>query len=242
MSGPRIAYAANRSIGLRGLELLLEAGLLPDILMLPDVDRAEFADEMKGLVPGSEVVEGKKFREAERDILAAAELDYILSVHYPYIIPREVFEIPRIGTLNLHPSYLPFNRGWHTPTWAIVDGNPYGATLHWVDESLDTGEIALQKRLDVRPDDTAHTLYERVLQLELELLREALPLLVHRRLPRAPQPACGSLHLKEELRELQRLELTEFRQIGEVVKLLRALTTNNWDEAAYFEINGAAYR
>lgn len=241
VSRPKLAYAANRLIGLRGLELLLEAGWQPEILMLPGADRAEFANEMKELVPGAEVMEGRAFRETGVDVLASSELDYILSVHFPYIIPPAVLKIPRTGTLNLHPAYLPFNRGSNTPTWAIVDGNPYGATLHWVDEGLDTGEVALQKGLDVRPDDTAHSLYQRVLQLELELLHEALPLLFSRTLPRVPQAGRGSCHLKEELRTMQRLELTEFRQVGDVLKFLRALTTKDWDEAAYFEIDGNTY-
>jgi methionyl-tRNA formyltransferase len=209
--------------------------------MLPDTDRAEFANEMKELVPGVEVMEGATFRKNGLDLLASSELDYILSVHFPYIISPAVLKIPRIGALNLHPSYLPYNRGWHTPTWAIHDGTPYGATLHWIDEGLDTGSIALQRKLDVRPDDTAHRLYQRVLQLELDLLREALPLLFSYKLPRVAQVGDGSHHLKGELRVMQRLELTELREIGDLLNLLRALTTNDWDEAAYFKVDGVAY-
>ena len=238
VSKPKLAYAANRSIGFKGLELLLAAGWLPEILILPGADRAEFANEMKGLVPGVEVIEGRAFRETGVDVIASFGLDYILSVHFPYIIPPAILKIPAIGTLNLHPAYLPFNRGSNTPTWAIVEGNPYGATLHWVDEGLDTGAIALQKELDVRLDDTAHSLYQRVLKLELELLNEALPLLFSRTLPRVSQAGRGSRHMKEELRAMQRLELTEFCQVGDVLKLLRALTTKDWDEAAYFEMDG----
>jgi methionyl-tRNA formyltransferase len=239
MSKPKLAYAANRAVGLRGLELFLGAGWRPSVLILPGDGTAEFAQEMKDLVYGAQVLEGRSLREADAlEVLASHELDYILSVHFPYLIPREVLEIPRIGTLNLHPAYLPFNRGWHTPTWAILDGTPYGATLHWVDEGLDTGEIALQDKLHVRPDDTAHSLYQRVLELEVQLLREALPLLSEGKLPRVPQQRDGTHHLRQELRALQRIDLSETRTIGDVLNLLRALTTNRLDEAAYFEVDG----
>ena len=243
MTNPRLAYAGNRRIGVRGLEILLEQDWRPAVLILPAGDNAEFTEEMKALAPGVPVLEGEDFRTREVvDTLASLELDYILSVHFPYVIPPAVLELPRVGSLNLHPAYLPFNRGWHTPTWAILDETPYGATLHWIDEGIDTGDIALRRKIDVRPDDTAHRLYQRVLRLEEELLREALPLLLERKLPRVPQEPGGTGHRKEEIRAVQRLDPSERKTVGEVIRLLRALTTNDWGEAAYFEVDGVRHR
>jgi methionyl-tRNA formyltransferase len=241
----RIAYAANRSIGARGLELLLEHDIRPIALLLPERGLDEQADGLPALVPGVPEFRGTRFREAGSVCaLRGLEPDYILSVHFPYLIPPEVLSIPRHGTLNLHPALLPFNRGWHTPSWAILDGTPFGATLHWVDEGLDTGDVAIQKELDISPGDTAHGLYRRVLGLELDVLREALPLLVRHELPRWPQADGGTSHTKKDLLEpsVARLDLAETAPVGDLLRRLRALTTDRWSEAAWFEAHGRRYR
>lgn len=245
MSKPRLAYAANRQIGLRVLKILLEAGWTPAVLIVTKGKRAEFADEMHKLIPDVPLIEGKIFREAAGvEKLRSLGLDYLLSVHFPYIIPQEVLDIPHIGTLNLHPAYLPYNRGWHTPTWAIWEETPYGATLHWIDdaEGVDTGDIALHKRLEIMSEDTAHSLYQRVLALEEELFREAVPLLISRSLPRIRQDeASATTHFKRDIEAVQKLDLSEHVSVEDILRRLRALTTNRWNEAAYFETDKNRY-
>lgn len=66
----------------------------------------------------------------------------------------------------------------HTLSWAILERTPVGATLHYMDPEVDAGDIVSQKQIDVSPGDTGHSLYERVKLLELEVFREAWPLLV----------------------------------------------------------------
>jgi methionyl-tRNA formyltransferase len=191
---------------------------------------------------GVPMICGKDFRKPEVvKLIDDMSIDYIVSVHFPYIIPPEILSIPRVGTLNLHPAYLPYNRGWNTPTWAILDQTPYGATLHWVDEGIDSGDIALQKKLEILPEDTAHSLYQRVLALELEVFSEAIPLLLRDELPRIPQNEHGTSYRKADLSRIQKLELDESYTVREVINKLRALTTNNINEAAYFEADGIRY-
>ena len=79
-------------------------------------------------------------------MLEQLSLDYIICVHFPYIVPREILSIPKYGVTNLHPAYLPYNLGWHTPSWAILENTPIGATLHYMDECVDTGDIIHQKK------------------------------------------------------------------------------------------------
>jgi len=211
--------------------------------MIPAGQKAECVQEMKALLPDVPVLEGTTFRKPKGlSVLRGLGPDYIVSVHFPYIIPPEVLEIPRIGVLNLHPAYLPYNRGWHTPSWAIIEGTPYGATLHWVDEGLDTGDIALRREVPILPSDTAHTLYQRVLAAEAELFREAIPLMMSRALPRIPQTGKATTHRKEDLASIQHLDLEATAKVGDIVNLLRGLTTNRWDEAAWFEVDGVRYR
>jgi len=199
---------------------------------------------MSGL-PSNRVLVGREFREpAGIELLRSLDLDYVVGVHFPYIVPDEVLDIPRIGVLNLHPALLPYNRGWHTPSWAIIDGTPIGATLHFMDSGLDTGDIVAQAELEIRPEDTAHTLYGRLNQLEVDLFRQAWPLLASANPPRQAQSAAdGSSHSRADLASdsVRRLDLEASVPVKDLIRTLRALTTNDRGEAAYFEVDGRRY-
>ena len=238
----RVVYAGNRRIGMQGLRMLLQADLEVCALLLPapgDDGVVEAMRQMASHVP----ILGKEFTSPEGiSLLRSLAPDYILSVHFPYIFTEETLSIPSIGTLNLHPAYLPCNRGWHTPSWAIIEQTPFGGTLHWIDLGIDSGDIALQRRIEVLETDTAHSLYQRVLDLELAILREAMPLIREKRVPRRSQGHTGTLHKKSGLRAVQEFRLSDKIAAGDFLRLLRGLTTNRWDEAAYYETGGKRYR
>jgi methionyl-tRNA formyltransferase len=243
----KFAFAGDRQSAVSCLSILLEAGAHPDALLVSGPDRAthdQILREMAGLPP-DRVLVGREFRGPEAvELLRSLDLDYIIGVHFPYIVPDEVLAIPRIGVLNLHPALLPYNRGWHTPSWAILDGTPIGATLHFMDSGLDTGDIVAQAALEVRPEDTAHSLYGRLNQLEVELFRETWPLLESASPPRQKQdPSEGSSHARADLMSdsVRRLDLDANLPVRDVLRTLRALTTNDAGEAAFFEIDGRRY-
>lgn len=232
MSAISVIYAANRSIGLECLRELLAADITPSALLVAEGAGASFCEEMKTLLPNAQIFSGKAFRSPEGIArLSALQSDYLISVHFPYIIPKEVLTLPRIGALNLHPAYLPFNRGWNTPTWAIVDQTPFGATLHWIDEGIDTGPISLQERVDVLPTDTAHTLYQRALAAELRVFQKAIPLLLKHALPQIPQTGEGTFHAKGDINRIQNLNNCTDPVLAE--RIVRGLTTNDPTESAY---------
>jgi methionyl-tRNA formyltransferase len=238
----KIIYAANRAIGVQGIALLYEAGFDIVGLLVPAAPAGSHNAEMERAAPGVPVLEVKDLRDRSAiERLKSIPCDYLLSVHFPYLFPPAVLAVPTSGTLNIHPAFLPFNRGWHTATWAILENTPIGATLHWVDEGVDSGDVALQRRVDVRPDDTGDKLYKRVLEAEIELLREALPLLKSGKLPRTPQDGQGTFHRKSDVQSVRRLELTRNGPVFATIDLLRALTTSDSSEAAYFEMAGKKY-
>ncbi|MGH8915718.1 MAG: methionyl-tRNA formyltransferase [Acidimicrobiia bacterium] len=243
----RIAFAGARIVAVRCLELLLEKGVRPELLMVPaEVSEPEARlQELSGL-GRDRILAGREFREPEGiELLRSLELDYVIGVHFPYIIPESVLEIPKIGVLNLHPALLPYNRGWHTPSWAILDQTPIGATLHFMDRGVDTGDIVAQAEIEVRPEDTAHSLYRRLLALEIDLFEESWPLLASGSPPRRKQsPDEGTGHNRADLTSdsVQRLDLESSEPVGATLRTLRALTTSDLGEAAYFEAGGQRYR
>jgi len=234
-----LAYAANRRIGVRCLELLLARGLSPKILLVPPLEESETAREIVTMVPGTPVLQGREFRgQSGISVLSSLSLDFMISIHFPYVFPREVLAIPRQGTLNLHPAYLPFNRGWHTATWAILDKTQFGVTLHWVDEGLDTGDIALQESLAIEPDDTADSLYRKALDLEVVVFEKAIPMLMSGTLPRIPQGKHSTFHRRRDIEGVRDLTKQGAVAPAELVRVLRALTTNVATEAAYLREDG----
>jgi methionyl-tRNA formyltransferase len=245
----RFAFAGDRDIAVWVLEYLLGEGFRPQALLLRATKRASHAEQLAAMctyLPDEHVLPGKTFRkEAGLDTLRALELDYIVGVHFPYIVPQEVLDIPRLGVLNLHPAFLPYNRGWHTPSWAILEGTPIGATLHYMDAGIDTGDIVVQQAIEVCPDDTADKLYGRVKRLELDVFRQAWPSLASRTAPRTPQRTDdGSSHVKEDLLDpkARRIDLDDELRAGDLIRKLRAHTTSDPAEAAFFEEDGKRYR
>src|SRR3954469_2092541 len=166
----KYAFAGNREISVKVLDFLVKHNHQPLALLLCDEPIASHNNELikvSGL--NENIIIGSAFKEEDTiQKLKALDLDYIIGIHFPYLIPSHILSIPKIGFLNLHPAYLPYNKGWHTPSWAILEGTPYGATLHFMAEQLDAGDIIHQKKCEVYPYDTANSLYPRVLDLEYE--------------------------------------------------------------------------
>lgn len=130
--------------------------------------------------------------------------DLLLSVHWPTIFTSKTLKQFTLGALNLHNSYLPWNRGAHTCTWAIVDGTPHGATLHWLDDGIDTGDIFYQEQIPILPEDTADSLYKRTADLEVEVFRVGISHFLEGDRTRIPQQGRGSFHRKRDLEFLKR--------------------------------------
>lgn len=241
-------FAGDRDISVWVLKALINFGLRPSALLITEAGRATHASELvelSGLRPEF-ILEGNEFELPESiQLIKDIEPDFIFGVHFPYIIKKEVLNIPKKGFLNLHPSFLPFNRGWHTPSWAILDKTPIGATLHFMSEGLDTGDVINQRQLDIAPNDTANSLYQKLKKLEFNVFMEALPTLLSGNIQRTPLNfANGTVHKRRELfdSEIQRIDIERLYKAGDLIDKLRALTTSNWNEAAYFEQNGKKYR
>ncbi len=237
----RYAFAGDRNISCKILIFLINKGHQPLALFVSDGVNASHDQELIDIagLEGDQIFFGNAFREqVQIEKLKKLKLDYIIGIHFPYIIPKEVLEIPIIGFLNLHPAYLPFNKGWHTPSWAILEKSLFGATLHFMSESLDEGEIIHQKKLKSLATDTANTLYQRTLKLEEEVFYEAYESLVSLNPNRVPQLSKGTTHLKRDLHLIQEINLNEEIEPEAFIDKLRAMTTNKSSEAAYFIKDG----
>lgn len=89
------------------------------------------------------------------------------------MLPKAVWQMPALGTFNLHASLLPQYRGAAPINWAIINGeNETGVTTFFIDEQIDTGNIILQQKVPITPEDNAGTLHDRLMETGAELVVE----------------------------------------------------------------------
>lgn len=116
---------------------------------------------------GNEVVLWKE--PLELSALQKIAPDKIISYSYRYIIKKEIIDFMSTSIVNLHISYLPWNRGANPNFWSFVENTPKGVTIHEIDEKLDQGKILLQKEMEF--DESTETFATTYDKLNKEIIR-----------------------------------------------------------------------
>lgn len=155
--------------------------------------------------------------------LGDADLDWLFVVGWSQIAGPEVLASVRRGVLGMHPTLLPQGRGRAAIPWTILKGlDRTGVTLFQLDEGVDTGPILGQVEVSVRPDETATSLYEKVVVAHRALMRETWPLLQAGEI--MPRPQDESLATEWPGRTPADGELTEALSVMDADRLVRATT------------------
>ena len=111
--------------------------------------------------------------------IRALQPDFFFSFYYREMLKRELLEIPKQGAFNMHGSLLPKYRGRVPVNWAIIHGETEtGATLHYMTEKPDNGDIVAQQAVPILPDDTALEVLQKVTVAAEIALYGALPALL----------------------------------------------------------------
>jgi len=136
---------------------------------------------------GLETLEPQALREAQ-DVLRETNADLFAVASYGRIVPQAILDLPRLGALNVHPSLLPLYRG-ATPLQAqLRDGVATGGvSIILMDAGMDTGDIVLQEKSAIGPDETYGELHDRFAALGAELLAKACAQAADGTLQRTPQ-------------------------------------------------------
>ena len=113
------------------------------------------------------------------EIIRLKNIDWIFIIGWSQIAGPEVLASPRCGVLGMHPTLLPKGRGRASIPWAILKGlNQTGVTLFKLDHGVDTGPIISQRVVQIASDETSSSLYSRITDAHVSLIRESWPLLV----------------------------------------------------------------
>ena len=170
--------------------------------------------------------------EAEQAAFRALAADVAVVVAYGLILPKPVLEAPRLGCLNGHASLLPRWRGAAPIQRAVMAGDAEtGVMVMKMDEGLDTGPVALARKVAIGADMTAGDLHDRLMAACAALMVEALARLEAGTLAFAPQPEAGVCYAAKIAKAEARVDWT--RPAVEVHNLIRGLSPfpGAWCEA-----------
>lgn len=102
------------------------------------------------------------------------KFDLAVSYTYRYILPQEIIGLLGDNVVNIHNSFLPFNRGADPNMWSIIDNTPRGTTLHYINAGLDKGSIIAQEMIsDLTDEETISSTYNNLDKAAKELFKKA---------------------------------------------------------------------
>lgn len=140
------------------------------------------------------------------EMIKAIAPDVVVSFNYRYIIRQDVIDYMHNRILNLHMSYLPWNRGSSPNFWSHVDGTKKGVTIHLINAGLDKGDILFQKEVEFDlAKETFSSTYERLMKEMIALFKENWEIIKAGTYARIPQTEAGSYHCVKDLEEVEKV-------------------------------------
>lgn len=156
------------------------------------------------------------------EAVRALNVDAAVVCSFNYKIPRILLESTKDGFINVHPSMLPKYRGGNPYSRVLINGETEtGVTIHFMDESFDTGDIIAQKPYHIHSKATMGTIFNELNVLGIELLLQVLRAYENQPLPRIKQPV-GDFVSGKGLSEKE-LFINYNRTAEEIERFVRAL-------------------
>ena len=179
----RAVFLGTPDFAIPSLAALLEAGHdIPAVITQPDKPQgrgqnmAPCAVKKYALSKGLNVHSFKRIRSSEGvDFLKSLDFDVMITAAFGQILSQEILDIPKYGCINVHASLLPKYRGPAPIQWAVIMGETQtGITTMKTERGVDTGDILMQEKVDIGPEETAGELFERLAELGGRVLVKTL--------------------------------------------------------------------
>ena len=177
----RIVVHGQQAFGKAVLEALLQRGDEVIAVYAAPEKPGQKIDPLKeaALAAGLPVHQPASYRKPEVwEQFRALAPDLQVMAYVTLFVPEEFLKIPSQGSIQYHPSLLPKFRGPSSINWPIIKGETEtGLSIFWPDNGLDTGDILLQKKTPISPDDTLGSVYfDRLFPMGVEATLEAVDL------------------------------------------------------------------
>jgi methionyl-tRNA formyltransferase len=132
--------------------------------------------------------------------ITEANFTFLVSYGYSHILRKDILDKFPKKAINLHISYLPWNRGDDPNFWSFVEDTPKGVTIHYLDEGVDTGDIIIQKKLKFDSEtETLVTSYNKLQEAIQEIFRQNWNDIKNGICQRQKQVGRGSTHKVKDM-------------------------------------------
>lgn len=186
----RIVFMGTPDFAVESLKILVENGYnIVGVITMPDKPagrghKIQFSAVKKyALEKNLPLLQPEKLKDGQflSDLRNwNADLQIVVAFR---MLPEVVWDMPRLGTFNLHASLLPQYRGAAPINWAIINGEKEtGVTTFFLTHEIDTGKIILQKRVAINEDDNAGIIHDKLMATGAELVRQTVDLLLEDRI------------------------------------------------------------
>lgn len=240
----KIVCFANNNVGLRIVRHLRKTGADIVALVVHESSNQICTDEIIAAaeLDSENVITADALGQADTlEKIAALKPECGVSAFFGYILKRPVLDLFPSGIVNLHTSLLPLHRGSRPNVWTIIDKTAAGATMHLIDEGIDTGPILAQSEFQVCPTDTGFSLYRRLENTVVELFQNNWDKFANGELkPQRQDDSKASVHRTNDTAQIDRIDLDENFRAGDLINILRARTYPP-HRGAYFEVDGEKY-
>ncbi len=235
----KIAFFGSGSFGIPSLEAITRSSHeLVSVVTLPDKPQGRKL-ELRGspvkewaLAKNTPILEyDRKSVDAFAERAKRLDADVFVVISFGAILPARILAIPSVAPLNVHASLLPRYRGAAPIHWALLNGDAEtGVSVMRMVEKLDAGDVLLQVKTPVLPEDDYPSLETRLASLGAEALMASLELLKAGKAPFTPQDEARSDYARKIAKEDGRIDWT--RPAPETVRRVRAFSA--WPTSYFF--------
>jgi methionyl-tRNA formyltransferase len=225
----RIIYLGTPAFAVPPLRALLDYGYeVPAVVTAPDkpggrLGLQQSAVKTFALERGLTVLQPEKLKNPDfLEQLRSFEADLQVVVAFR-MLPERVWNMPPMGTMNLHGSLLPKYRGAAPINWAIINGEQEtGLTTFLLKHEIDTGDLLFQQRIPIDPDETAGELHDRMMELGASLVLQSVQALEKGQAQPFPQPDSEATHAPKIFTETCQIDFN--RPVNQVYNFIRGLS------------------
>jgi methionyl-tRNA formyltransferase len=230
MMKPRIVFMGTPEFAVASLDALIKAeNNIVGVITAPDkpagrgMKMNESAVKKYALAHSLNILQPEKLKDAEF-LKQLKELNADLQIVVAFrMLPEVVWNMPPMGTINVHASLLPKYRGAAPINWAIINGEKEtGVTTFKLTHEIDTGNILLQQKVYIEDDDDAGSLHDKLKDAGAALLVRTIDGLVNNSLAEQPQSGDTVIHAPKLNTETARINWKQPAQ--KIHNLIRGLS------------------
>jgi methionyl-tRNA formyltransferase len=198
---------------------------VPAVIVHPE-ENALCREEIAGLCSdrGIEIIDIIEACAGFEELIRPIAPHFTISIYFDYILDERFIGLATRDSINLHPGYLPYNKGFYYYAWAVLDGTPAGVSIHRMVSDVDAGPIISQSRVRIAKTDTGTDIYRNHVNESIRLFQATWPSLEDRSYHCFPQAHKGTRKKISQTNAAREIDPDRQYTARELIDLLRVFT------------------